>query len=155
MAERCDAAPRSPRRLPRRRCTYALLYAVASLELFIFLSSSSTIINTEFSCTAESPAQSKTNQLHSLKTEDHLIRQLQRDVRRNSLSFQTFLRCRNGISHALHLSLLSLRVSFSLRANLSSLYGHVFLAGSKGCHRSITSVACSWQNHTHLARSPP
>jgi hypothetical protein len=33
VAERRAAAPRSPRRLPRRRCAYALLYAVASKDL--------------------------------------------------------------------------------------------------------------------------
>ena len=36
VAERRAAAPRSPRRLPRRRCTYALLYAVAP-TLFLFI----------------------------------------------------------------------------------------------------------------------
>jgi hypothetical protein len=33
VAERHAAAPRSPRRLLRRRCTYELLYAVAPLSL--------------------------------------------------------------------------------------------------------------------------
>ena len=36
VAERRAAAPRSPRRLPRRRCTYELLYAVAlCVRIFI------------------------------------------------------------------------------------------------------------------------
>jgi hypothetical protein len=32
VAERRAAAPRSPRRLPRRRCTYVLLWAVTLLQ---------------------------------------------------------------------------------------------------------------------------
>ena len=53
VAERRAAAPRSPRRLPRRRCTYVLLCAVAPLELFLFLTSYS-VFSMELSGSPES-----------------------------------------------------------------------------------------------------
>jgi hypothetical protein len=48
VAERRAAAPRSPIRLPRRRCTYALLSDVAFLSVLAFAS----VDNIELSCAA-------------------------------------------------------------------------------------------------------
>jgi hypothetical protein len=46
VAERRAAAPRSPRRLPRRRCTYVLLSDVALVSVSAFV----IIDSIEFSC---------------------------------------------------------------------------------------------------------